>query len=337
MADPFKPIIKAAEAPAPFNTYDSFLATPSGADVNQNAWLILQLRVKLNFVDWKNPSPRIVNQGGKSFARDGDGYLFPALDWPPHLVKRFQDEFVRVAEKTWNWQFTLKTPTDYDGLDITSYAGDGWRLRPNLLCLFRMSVLNAAGGPIDTTPAAGPLAVGPAHRTIDIVNLSLATKSVSKQAGFGAPGAPATKTVTAMDGLAFRSDDVDYDDRDLFAPAWWGDPKNHVLSNTVGHEVGHALGQAHIMGLKGVANYKLGASGMNDTASYGIGSTDPLDQLNIMGGGDRVYLINVVSWKERVALHTGVPANKWDATGIMTTGPRKIPLGVAQVAPPTIW
>jgi len=77
-----KPRILAAEALAPYHEYDSILEIPNGNNPNQNAWLTLQLRVKLNFVDSKNPLPPLtVHQGGKWYAKDHDGYLFPLLDW----------------------------------------------------------------------------------------------------------------------------------------------------------------------------------------------------------------------------------------------------------------
>jgi hypothetical protein len=241
-----------------------------------------------------------------------------------------------VAESTWNYQFILQTPKTYSGLDVSSNVGSGWIVRPNALCLFRLSVQNAAG-PIDTSPAAGPLAMGAPHRTINVVNLSLGTKQVSLAPGIApTPVKPQVRTVPKVEGLSFRSDDSDYDDRDLFAPAW-RNVSNNVMSNTVGHEVGHALGQSHIMGLKGLAAFKIGGALSNTPAAYGAGSGDPLDDWNIMGGGDRVYLINAVSWQERIAIHTGVAANLWTPTGNMGTPPRKMALGASLVSPMTEW
>lgn len=139
-----------------------------------------------------------------------------------------------------------------------------------------------------------------------------------------------------MDGLSWRSDAINYDDSDLFWPAWWNKEHN-VVSNTVGHEIGHALGQCHIMGLKGNSLYTFSGVKANSREAYGVNSSDPYDAWNIMGGGDRVYLINVVSWKKRIALHTGIPADKWGVTGIMLTLPRKIPLGLQGGLEPAEW
>jgi hypothetical protein len=319
----FKAQIKASEAVSPYNTYDSILEIPGGTDPNQNAWLTLQLRVKLNFADSKNPVPGlIVNQGGKFFAKDTDGYLFPLLDWPAHLIARFQREFVQVAERTWNWQFVLITPKGFSDLDFPSKVGD-LTIRPNVLCLFRLSLLGPAG-PVDNTPAAGPLRSGAPHRTINIVNLSLSTRQVKLDPSVTPTATkPAIRNIPVVDGLAWRSNANNYDDSDLFNPTW--ENKEHkVLSNTVGHEIGHALGQCHIMGLKGIAAYTFTGANANDAAAYGTGSPDPLDAWNIMGRGSRLYLINAVSWKERIALHTKTLSRDWDVTGIMTTPTRKM-------------
>ncbi|HZF35176.1 MAG TPA: hypothetical protein VE914_15375 [Candidatus Angelobacter sp.] len=322
--------IKAAEAAWPYNTYDSILETPGGKDPRQNAWLTLQLRVKLNFVDSKNPLPGLTQmQGTQLCARDHDGYLFPLLDWPPHLIARFQREYVALAEKTWNWQFLLVTPKSYDELDYTSF-GPQLLVRPNVLCLFRMSV-HSTGGPIDTSPAAGPLRAGTPHRTINVVNLALSTRQVSLAPGVApTPTKPATRAIGTMNGLSFRSNDVNYDDSDLFNPAWW-QKEHNVISNTVGHEVGHALGQCHIMGLKGDPQYQFGGVNSDVRAAYGVGSADPNDSRNVMGGGNRIYLINAVSWRERIALHTGLPAAKWEVTGMMNIPPRSLPLGIVNL------
>lgn len=325
-----KPEIRASEGLAPYNTYDSRLELPNGSDPDQHAWLTLQLRVKLNFVDSKNRVTGLTFfKDGKCYARDADGYLFPLVDWPPHLIARFQKEFAEVAEKTWNWQFMLITPRNYSDLDFQCLTS-GVAVRPNVLCLFRMSVMTGTGAPLDTSPGAGPLPAGAPHRTINVVNISYATDPVKKAVG------PGTKTFRQIDGLSFRSDALNYDDADLFRPAWWS-KENGVLSNTVGHEVGHALGQCHIMGLKGDARYAFGGANANDKEAYGVGSASTLDAWNIMGGGDRVYLVNAVSWQQRIALHTGRRAADWIPTGIMTTPTRARPMGLGGAIAPLEW
>ena len=312
-----KPKILAAEAVGPYNTYDSILEIPDGNNPNQNAWLTLQLRVKLNFVDSKHPHPPLtVQQGTEWYAKDHDGFLFPLLDWPPHLMARFQREYAERAEKTWNWQFLLITPKNYSDLDYWCFT-TGLTVRPNVLCLFRMSVMTGAGLPLDTSPAAGPMSTGAPHRTINVVNLDYAVSRASTASG-------ATKRFRQLDGRSFRSDALNYDDADLLRPAWL-QKEHNVLGNTVGHEVGHALGQCHIMGLKGDARYAFGGANANDPEAYGKGSADKFDNWNIMGGGDRVYLLNAISWQQRIALHTRRPVADWPATGIMNTPTRTVP------------
>ncbi len=46
-----KSIVKSSEASPPWDGFDSILEIPDGDDAKQNAWLTLQLRVKLNFSD----------------------------------------------------------------------------------------------------------------------------------------------------------------------------------------------------------------------------------------------------------------------------------------------
>jgi hypothetical protein len=325
-----KPQILASEAIAPYNTYDSKLELPNGSDPDQHAWLTLQLRVKLNFVDSRNQVAGLTHfRDGKWYGQDADGYLFPLVDWPPHLIVRFQREYAERAENTWNWQFMLITPRDYPDLDFQCLSS-GVTVRPNVLCLFRMSVMTGMGAALDTSPAAGPMALGAPHQTINVMNISYAAGTVKKATG------SATKTFPQIDGLSFRSDSLYYDDADLFRPAWWS--KEHgVLSNTVGHEVGHSLGQCHIMGLKGNPQYTFTGANANDKEAYGVGSANKLDAWNIMGGGDRVYLVNAVSWQQRIALHTGRPAADWTPTGIMTTPTRAQPMGLGGAIAPREW
>ncbi len=81
------------------------------------------------------------------------------------------------------------------------------------------------------------------------------------------------------------------------------------------------------MGLKGDPQYAFGGANANAQAAYGVGSADKFDAWNIMGGGDRIYLLNAISWQQRIALHTGRPVADWSATGIMNTPTRTLPTG----------
>jgi hypothetical protein len=123
------------------NGYGSFrsdLQVPDGRDPGQNAWLTLTLYYSLNFADSKNPVPGvIVRQGAQFMAKDSDGTLFPIVNWDLEATLKFHRTFKR-GEAIWNWQFVLITPRNYDGFDVTSCAGPGWIVRPNVLCLFRL-------------------------------------------------------------------------------------------------------------------------------------------------------------------------------------------------------
>jgi len=116
----------------------SEVALPDGRDPNQNAWLTLTIRYSLNFADSKNRvAGVIVQQGTKFLAKDSDNHLHPIVDWDFNSQVRFQRAFQR-GESIWNWQFVLITPQDYSAFDVTSMAGAGWVVRPNILCLFRL-------------------------------------------------------------------------------------------------------------------------------------------------------------------------------------------------------
>jgi len=308
----FKPKVLAPEDAIPFNGFDSVLEIPRGDNPTQNAWLTLQLRVRLNFVDSKNRSSKVVTKGATTFIADTDNYLFPILDWPPHLVERFQREFLATAEKTWNYQFLLITPPACADLDYA--AGADGIVRPNVLCLFRLSLIGASG-PLDTSPAAGPLANGAPHRTIDVVNLAVPV-------GRGVQDPDKLDMTKPLSGGGYRADAANYSDQLEFAPSWY-DPVQKVLRNTIGHEIGHALGQSHILGLKGLDAYKIGGALGNKPAAYGAPGS--VDAWNIMGVGDRVTLINAVSWRKRIAMHTATRENDWTVTGMTGTPPRKIP------------
>jgi hypothetical protein len=326
--------IKASDAVAPFNTYDSVLEIPNGDNPKQNAWLTLQLRIKLNFADSNNPVANIsFPQGNDFFVKDHDGYVFRALDWPPFLITRFQAAYVKHAQDIWNRQFILITPKTCSDLDFVS----GEQVtRPNVLCLFRLSLIGPNGA-LDSSPAAGPMAAGLPHRTIDVFNLTYSNQTVNLDPAIKpSKDKPASRTFNKMDGLSFRSNALHYDDSDLFSPGWW-QKEHNVISDTIGHEVGHALGQCHIMGLKGDKQYAFGGKHADDPAAYGVGSKNPNDSRNVMGGGDRVYLINAVSWKKRIALHTGVPEASWGVTGNMGTPPRNKPILAAALAGKAAW
>lgn len=331
-----RPLIKATDGSAPWNGFDSMLEIPNGDNARQNAWLTLQLRIRLNFCDSKNQTGgRMVQSAGRWYAQDADDYLFPALDWTSDLTDKFMRGFVKKAQDTWNYQFLLLTPPDYNGLDYDAdwSARVPLRVRPNVLCLLRVAIVGP-GGLLDDTPAAGPLRKGSPHRTINVFNLDKTTRSVNLAPGVTATTqTPNRKTFSTFNDGSFRSDDRDYDDSDLFRPRVV-DAAHNVNHNTIGHEIGHALGQAHVRGLNGDETCAINAATGNDSRCYGI----DMDRWDIMGGGDRLYLVNAISWRQRMAQHTGASAAMWAASGVMLTPPRTLPLGIvsSNLAPP-MW
>jgi hypothetical protein len=299
---PFIPTLTAKTATTAAGLFDSALEVPSGRDLNQNAWLTISLNIKLNFVDSKNAlAGKTSTVGGKFCAKDWNDYWFPIRDWDPNSKTDFRNRFGDY-EKVWNWQFVLITPRTYDGLDVTTMQGAGWVLRPNVLCLFRLGVDKG-------TPQV----------TLNVYRLDRTATKATK------PGQP-DKQLAAFytaNKSPFRSDAMNYVDMDVFDYP------------TIAHELGHRLDQDHILGLKsrvgeagGDATCRNGTPGQGANKCYGTG----MDGENVMGSGKRIFLINAISWLERIAEHTKTLKTSWTPTGIMTTPPRRMPLSSAVVA-----
>jgi hypothetical protein len=169
------------------SSFESTLETADGRDPNQNAWLTLTLRYSLNFVDGYNDKAGIIveRDDGSHIALDTDKNPFPILPWDPASTMRFRNDFKR-GENIWNFQFVLITPRNYDGLDYENFE---WRVRPNVLCLFRLvPALNARP-----------------HLTIDVVRLD-----------------------PSVDHRFFRSHRTLYDNMDLYCPTF-GHELGHAL------------------------------------------------------------------------------------------------------------
>jgi hypothetical protein len=117
---------------------DSKLECPNGTNIFQNAWLTVTINYSLNFVDRNNRAGIVYPKGNKFYVKDSDKDEFEALDWDYVSLTNFHRRF-RDAGKFWNYKFLLQTPRNYADLDFTSFQGDGWRCRPNVICLFRLS------------------------------------------------------------------------------------------------------------------------------------------------------------------------------------------------------
>src|SRR5262245_28605386 len=103
-----KYMVKAGEAPDPFDRYDSSLVVPRNDSPEENASLILELKVRLNFVDATNANNRVIrSSGGDAYARDYDGWFFPIVHWTQAERQKFSALFKKRAEQFWNERFVL--------------------------------------------------------------------------------------------------------------------------------------------------------------------------------------------------------------------------------------
>jgi hypothetical protein len=122
---------------------------------------------------------------------------------------------------------------------------------------------------------------------------------------------------------AFRSNVGLYDYLDVWSP-------------TLGHELGHALGQGHIKELLGDAECIADAK-LNVYPDRCYGET-PTERANIMGRESSFSLLNAKPWLDRINEHTfNRHKEPWTVTQMVGTPPRKIPLGVAEVASPKFF
>jgi hypothetical protein len=274
------------------------LEIPSGKDPFQNAWLTLTLGYGLNFIDSRMTGtvigdhaggPIVVNDRNLGWcARDTDDFLFPILDWGYDSIKKFVKLF-QQGEQIWNHRFLIKPPEDFDKLDYVSPANPGFVMRPNILCLFRMQS-------------------GSKHR--NVFNVVRINPSVFEDPGFEVPNYSSKKTKPARQG--FRSHESLLTDEDVFTPV-------------LGHELGHAINEDHILALKGDTECKISP---NLSRCYGL---TPEEIRNIMGAGTEITEINVAPWLDHLQwILGGDPMHCKIVTltdpKIQSLPPRKIPI-----------
>jgi hypothetical protein len=268
------------------------LEVPNGSNPFQNAWLTLTLPYDLKFLDsrvragtFKNNSITgdiIVEHKDLGWcARDCDDYLFPILDWGYDSIQKFVKLFEQ-GEQIWNQKFLIKPPEDFDKLDYSSSAFPGYVLRPNILCLFRMK----AGAKIS--------------KTFNVVRINPA---VFEDSTYEVPNYSTKKTKSVANG--FRSDESLLTDGDVFTAV-------------LGHELGHALNEDHILALKGDAQCKISP---NLSRCYGL---TPEEIRNIMGGGKEITEINVAPWMDH--LQTIAGGDPMHCKIVMLTDPKVQPL-----------
>ena len=267
------------------------LETPSGKDPFQNAWLTLTLGYGLNFLDSRIRG-RVANESGGGAiivedknlgwcARDTDDYLFPILDWGYDSITKFAKLF-QQGEQIWNHKFLIKPPDDFDKLDYSSPVFPGYVMRPNILCLFRM----VSGA-----------------RASEIFNVVRINPDVFADPKFEAPNYKTKKTKPAKNG--FRSHSSLLTDGDVYTPV-------------LGHELGHAIDEDHILALKGDAQCKVNP---NLDRCYGL---TPEEIRNIMGVGTEITEINVGPWIDH--LQNIVGGDRMHCKIVMMTDPKVQPL-----------
>ena len=294
-------------------SYDSMLqSTLNAANPNQNAWLTIELKVSLNFVDSVNQMPGLtVNDSGRWCASDADHWLFPLLNWTPDTRKTFADTFKKMAESTWNYKFMLMTPRDYTDLDFTDYKG-GWMVRPNVICGFRVHLVGSGTTVPPSKTISGNL---DPHQTINVVRLDRSTTNVHRYRKDKTDNGWFTKKVGPMTGSSWRSNANSYDDLDLSTPG----------HNTIGHEIGHVLGEGHIKCL-GNNPLPICAKDANDDSTYGFVDSDSNDAGNVMGRGTAVTLANADPWTWRMMRHTLI---NFPVTQAVHTPPRRLHLSTS--------
>jgi hypothetical protein len=167
--------------------FQSNLDIPDGNNPDQNAWLTITVRYRLNFVDNYNDKAGVTvdDKDGKHFALDHDKNIFPIRPWDGLSRMKFTNVFPG-GEKIWNYRFVLITPLDYSGLDYESMVGPGWVVRPNVLCLFRLVPDNAKP-----------------HRRIDVVRLdpSIPSKSFRSNRDLSTTGTCMTRHLATNSGM----------------------------------------------------------------------------------------------------------------------------------------
>jgi len=115
----------------------SSLEVPDGRNPMQNAWLTITINYSLDFIDRRNLGGKAYLKNNKAYVKDSDGVEFALSDWDSQSQTNFNKKFAK-GESFWNYKFLLITPADYDALDFTSMAGQGFVCRPNVICLFRL-------------------------------------------------------------------------------------------------------------------------------------------------------------------------------------------------------
>lgn len=226
---------------------------------------------------------------GRSTARDSARNEHPVKDWTADEWSHFSAMFVRRSG-LWNRRFWLIPPASFSLLDDRRGPRP---VRPSVQCSLITEIVNSVAG---------------AHRTIEVVNLDASR-----------PGGNSYRSnSTHLDSRDVNPRDIRYED---------DQGAEHTIKNhyTVAHEIGHAIGLAHIGVLKarplcsfaialragGVKNVSSHLRrGANAKVCYGEFDSLGLAE-NIMGLGTRFEEINAKPWLDRIAMHTNTLPRDW--------------------------
>jgi len=279
---------------------------PNGRDPFQNAWLTLTLGYRLNFIDSRVNG--VINSGANKgqpiivkdeqmgiCARDSGDYLYPILNWGHNEITKFARLF-QMGERIWNYKFLIKPPDNWDKLDYSSPALPGYSLRPNILCLFRM----VAGAKIS--------------HDINVVRIN---PTVYEDKNFRVSKYK-TREKRVVPQAAFQSGSTLLKDSDVYTPV-------------LGHELGHMIGEEHILAMEGDAQCKVNP---NLERCYGVGGS-PEELANIMGGGGQITQINARPWSDALKSFYPEKGKILDTTIVMLTDPKVQPLPPRRIAKPT--
>jgi hypothetical protein len=262
--------------------FDSELRTTM-VNSQVNAELTIVLRVFLQKVDTKtagllypefhdssdpNPAKKFDIRDWDAKGKHSTGYRGEYAD--------FTNRYQREGQGFWTGKYWLQTPDDFADLDWPASPGPATH-RPNVYCKFRLELVNSAAGK--------------PHKTIQLIRLD----RVHGQS------------------TTFRSDDSHYDNFDLQTADY-----NNIVDNngkkhnfhqkSFVHEIGHALGLAHIGVL---LNNAAAVAAPNSPAAYGFGTLSKNDAANVMGYGMTLTAIDAQPWVNRIEAHTGAAKAKW--------------------------